>query len=134
MKTYKCWPAFLLLISCLGIMTLLGIYIGIEKLGRSDPVWFYILFMCFLGYGWYEYLRIPFEITIRADNLIEFRSVLKRTTVSPHEIESIKVWGGGMIKIKRKGGALRMLGQMDGFHDFISTVKSLHPSIELKGL
>lgn len=134
LKTYKCLRMFLFIFSGLCFLTLVGIYIGIAKLSSTDPVWFYILWMCFLVWSWYEFMKLPYEITIRNGNSIQFCSVLKRVTISPHEIESIKAWGAGTIKIKHKDGAIRMVAQMNGFHDFISTVMSLNPSIELKGL
>ena len=126
--------------SFLGLVfaTLVGLYIGIAKMDiSSGPVWlpsFYISWMGFLVWGWYYYLTVPFEITIRDTSLIEFRSVLKRTIVSAKEIESIRAWGAGMLRIKYKGGKLRLFYQMDGLHDFISTVKSLNPAIDLKGV
>lgn len=123
----------ILVYCCLGIMTLGGIYICLAKLSRSDPVWFYVVWMCFVTWGWYAYLKVPFEIRIRNDNSVEFRGVLKRTVLFPRDIESIKAWGGGMVKIRHGGGSLRLFSQMDGFHDFILTVRSLNPDIETKG-
>ena len=83
----------------------------------------------------YFYLRLPFRITIRDDNQIEFRSLLKKLTLPPGQIISVKAksYMIGFIDIKHSKGTVHLLNQMDGFHDLIATLKSLNPRVEIKG-
>ena len=102
---------------------------------QGPPPWLFLpwLFACVLL--WYFYvLRIPFELTVRDDKSVEFRSVIKRTVVYALDIKSIKAgldtrW----VKIKHAGGTLRLANHIDGFYDFIWTLKSINPSIEVRG-
>jgi hypothetical protein len=80
-------------------------------------------------------VRIPFEIKVRDDAMIEFRSVLGRTTISPGAIKSVraKSYALGFIDVVHGGGTVHLLSQMDGFHDFIATLKSLNPAVQIQG-
>ena len=77
----------------------------------------------------------PFEIKLRDDSIIEFRSVFRRTTISPMEVKSVraKPYALGFVDVVHQGGTVHLLNQMDGFHDFISTLKSLNPSVKIQG-
>ncbi len=88
-----------------------------------------------MGFVAYMWLRIPFEIKIHDDNTVEFRSVLRRTTVSPGEIISVKAkpYALGFLDLRHSKGTVHLISQIGGFHDFISTLKSLNPSVEVKG-
>jgi len=86
----------------------------------------------FIAYMW---LRVPFEIKVRDDSIIEFRSVFRRTAISPLEIRSVraKPYALGFIDIVHTGGTVHLLNQMDGFHEFIATLKSLNPAVQIQG-
>jgi hypothetical protein len=132
MKTYNCRYISFLVLGSFAVATIFFIYLGFEIVRTSNSIWFYVLFMCLVMFGWYQYLTMPFEITV-TDDQIEFRSILKKTTVSPKDIKSIKSFGG-VAKIKHVQGSLTLYTYMNGFHEFISTVKSLNPGIQLKGV
>lgn len=141
MKTYKLSKSIVIFIfSILGFMTLFGCLIFIDQIVKSyssgqAETWFLILWLCTLGWIWYAYLRIPFEIKVQSNNSIEFHSFLKRTVLSAHEIKSIKAvpLSIGFIDIRHTRGTIHLINQIDGFHDFISTVRSINPAIEIKG-
>lgn len=134
MKTYKASKNLLFVLFCLVFLTAVGVYIGLAKMDETPHLlWFYVSWMGILAWVWYSYLKVPFRITIHDDTSIEFFSIVRRTIISPGQIESLKNWGA-LIRIKYKGGKLMIFYQMDGLHDFITTVKSVNPSIELKGI
>ena len=80
-------------------------------------------------------MRYPFEIKVRDDNFIEFRSLFRRIALSPNEIKAVRAkrYALGFVDIIHEKGKVHLLNQMDGFHDFISTLKSLNPSIKIQG-
>ena len=115
----------------------IGIIVGtLAKLGLdSPPVWVFVIWFCIALFVAYMWLRIPFEIKIHDDTMIEFRSVLRRTIISPLEIKSVRAkrYALGFIDVVHRGGTVHLLSQMDGFHEFISTLKSLNPAVQIQG-
>jgi len=143
MKTYNLYLAKPLLIFYLlmfGAWVLAGIGgIIASALGVFGPdgppvIAFVVLFGIAL-FNSYMWLRIPFEIKILDNTIIEFRSLLRRTTVSPTDIKSVRAkrYALGLVDVLHEGGTVHLLSQMDGFHDFISTIKSINPAAKIKG-
>ncbi len=143
MKIYNLYipkPLLIYYVLVLGAMPIVGItLIIVAALGKLEPdgppVWIFILLLsvfCFVPYMW---LRIAFDIRIRDDAKIEFRSLFRTTVVSPAEIKSIRAkrYALGFVDIVHLKGTVHLLSQMDGFHEFIATVKSLNPAVEIKG-
>ena len=143
MKLYKLYLGKPLLIFYLVVLAVLvsvgivGIVVGaIGKLGsEGPPVWVFVILLGFALFNAYMWLRFPFEIKLRDDSIIEFRSVFRRTTISPMEVKSVraKPYALGFVDVVHQGGTVHLLNQMDGFHDFISTLKSLNPSVKIQG-
>ncbi len=81
------------------------------------------------------WLRFPFEIRVRDDAKIEFRSVFRATVVSPAEIKSIraKLYAMGFVDVTHAKGTVHLLNQIDGFHELVATIKSMNPAVEIKG-
>lgn len=143
MKLYKLYLAkpllvfYLLILAAWVFAGVIGIILGAMGKFGSDgpPVWAFVIWLCGALFVAYMWLRIPFEIKIHDDNMIEFRSVLRRTTVSPHEIKSVRAkrYAVGFVDIVHQKGRVHLLNQMDGFHDFIFTIESLNPAIKIEG-
>ena len=143
MKLYKLYLGKPLLIFYLVVLAVLvsvgivGIVVGaIGKVGsEGPPVWVFVILLGFALFNAYMWLRFPFEIKVRDDSFIEFRSVFRRTTISPMEVKSVraKPYALGIVDVVHQGGTVHLLNQMDGFHDFISTLKSLNPSVKIQG-
>ncbi len=143
MKLYKLYLGKPLLIFYLVVLAVLvsvgivGIVVGaIGKLGsEGPPVWIFVILLGFALFNAYMWLSFPFEIKVRDDSFIEFRSVFRRTTISPMEVKSVraKPYALGFVDVVYQGGTVHLLNQMDGFHDFISTLKSLNPSVKIQG-
>ena len=143
MKLYKLYLGKPLLIFYLVVLAVLvsvgivGIVVGaIGKLGsEGPPVWIFVILLGFALFNAYMWLSFPFEIKVRDDSFIEFRSVFRRTTISPMEVKSVraKPYALGFVDVVHQGGTVHLLNQMDGFHDFLSTLKSLNPSVKIQG-
>lgn len=140
MKTYKLSKSILIFFFLVLIfMTFIGILVfNVTFISHSEdhqPTWFLVIWLFILCWNWYHYLKMPFEIKIQDDSSIEFRSLIKRIVVMPYEIKSIKSSSLtlGYITIEHAKGKISLINKIDGFYDFISTLKSLNPNIEVKG-
>jgi len=143
MKLYKLYLAkpllvfYLLILAAWVFAGVIGIVVGaLGKLGSDGPpVWAIVIWFCVALFVAYMWLRIPFEIKIHDDNMIEFRSLLRKTIISPVEIKSVRAkrYTLGFIDVVHQGGTVHLLSQMDGFHEFISTLKSLNPAVQIQG-
>jgi hypothetical protein len=78
---------------------------------------------------------MPFEIKIHDDATIPFHSLLRTTAVSPAEIKSARAkrYALGLVDVLQARGAVHLVNQMHGFHDFLSTSKSLNPATKIEG-
>lgn len=143
MKLYKLYVAKPLLVFYLVMFAawifagVIAIIVGaVGKLGRNGPpVWIFVIWLGAASLISYFWLRIPFEIRIRDDSSIEFRSLLQRTIISPSEIKSVraKPYELGFVDVVHNRGTVHLLSQMDEFHEFISTIKSVNPAVEIQG-
>ncbi len=120
------------------IMTLFGIFLLtmliFGRTANNPPLLFDIFWFLGLVGMWYITLQYPFEITIRDDKTIEFRSVIRKIIVMPIEIQSIKASYPGFASVKLTKKSFHLINHFDGFHEFLTTVKSLNPNIIIKNL
>ena len=142
MKVYRLYLAKPLLIVYLLVILswpLIGVLgIGAALFGAFGPdrsaAW---LFVVLLGIGLlnsYMYLRFPFEIKL-IDDMFEFRSVVRKTLVPVAEIKSVRAkrYTIGFVDVRHARGTVHLINQMDGFHEFVGTVKSLNPAAKIEG-
>ena len=143
MRLYKLYLAKPLLIFYV-MMLVAWVFAGIAgtilsaagKLGSDGPpTWIFVVVLAFVLFAAYMWLRIPFEIKICDDATIEFRSVLRRIRISAAEIRSVqaKRYALGFVDVAHRRGTVHLLSQMDGFHDFVSVIKSLNPGVKRAG-
>jgi hypothetical protein len=140
MRVYKLVkPVRYLLWGLLVFLAGIGVVVGVQGLAAAgappDLKGIALLWLGIVLWIGYVYLRIPFEITLKDDNLLEFKSVLKTTAVAPGDIVAIKgtPLSLGFINVKHRGGTIRLICQMTGLYELIYTVKSLNPAVEIKG-
>jgi len=136
-KTYRLTKSFYIVnLLPLGLFTVAPALLLLSiRPDQGPPWWLFSPWLLACALFWYFYvLRIPFELKIHDDKSVEFRSLVKRTVVYAHEIKSIKVGlDTRFVKVKHEGGTLRLANHIDGFYDFVWTLKSFNPSIEVKG-
>jgi hypothetical protein len=86
------------------------------------------LYLCWI-------LCLPYRLTLAADGALEFISVWRRRTVRAEEIRSIQPDSCqlGFLLVRTASRKIRILAQFDGFHDFLTRLKAMHPGVELRG-
>ena len=96
-----------------------------------------LLLAALILFGWLFYVRLPkmpTEIDLAEDGLIEFRA--RRGAQKVH-VASIRSIGRGIgtrsARVKHNGGTLRIPGRIREFYDFLATVKTMNPAIEIRG-
>lgn len=101
----------------------------------GPPAWVFVIVLAFGLFNAYMWLRIPFEIKTLDNATIEFRSLLRKTDVSVAEIRSVRAkrCALGFVDVVHGRGTVHLLSQMEGFHDFVSTIKSANPAAKIEG-
>lgn len=119
------------------LVALLGIAIGVAgKIGADGPpTWAFALALAFVLFAAYMWLRFPYEIVVRDDASVEFKSIFRKTTTSLSEIVSVQAKRNaiGFVDVVHTKGTVHLLNQMDGFHDFVATIKAANPAVTIKG-
>jgi len=142
MKTYKLSRTYVIFqILSLGFFTLMAFFLLFwfnidQPPSQRIPTLGGVGLLAVLGCLWYAFfLRVPHQLTIRDDKTVEFRGFLKRNVVMVNEIRSIEYSGlsTGMVDLKYEGGTIHLDNHVDGFYDFVGTLKSLNPQIVVKG-
>ncbi len=137
MKTYSLLRSTSIFVYCLLVFLLLlcsvMLYKGYTHAGMPPVV--ALLVFAILGWVGYFYLKIPTSITLRDDRVLEFKSPLNTTPVPVADLISIKAvplkWG--FIKVTYTGGAIRLLCQITGLYELLSTIKAENPQVEITG-
>ncbi len=80
-------------------------------------------------------LALPNRITLSQDGAIEFISVLQRRAVRAQEIVCIRPSNSrlGFFVVSTANAKIRILAQFDGFHEFLTRLQAMNPTVELKG-
>lgn len=118
-----------------GIGAALAFWPSFFQSPKAPPPLVGVIFLAITGLYLFWILALPHRITLAGDGTIEFISVLKRRPVRAEEIRSIKPAGSkfGFFMVQTDRRKIRILAQFDGFHDFLTRLKALHPGVELRG-
>src|SRR5713226_1878802 len=111
------------------------VYATILHASKNGP-WFILPFwLAGVAWVWWQMLRMPCFIQIHEDGRIEFVARARRLSVWPRQIQSIRPCSGkpGILEVKWDGGRVKLFNQFDDFHEFLGILKSVHPSVELRG-
>ena len=140
MTTYRITrSAFIFIYSLLGFVSLMGVVAVYLGLWGSPGIFpdqpFMILLLGIMIWIWVVYARIPLTITWRDDQLLEFKSLISTTLVPVQNLIAVKAtplsWG--FIKLTYQGGSLRLLCQITGLYELLTTIKNLDPGVEITG-
>jgi hypothetical protein len=102
----------------------------------TGPPWFVgLFFLAILGGNAIWVLRLPHKIMFHQDGTIELISVLTRRSVLARDVVSIKPEGttSGFMVVRTARSKFRLYAQFDGFHDFLTRLKAVNPTVELRG-
>ncbi len=96
----------------------------------AAAIWFVVV-----AWYWFRVLRLPRRIVTHDDGRIEFISPIRRVEIASRDIIAIRPDRGqmGFLTVVYGSGKLRLFNQFDGFHEFLSRLKSANPSVELRG-
>ncbi len=96
---------------------------------------FGIVWLGIAAFIWYRVLTMPNRIQVFADGRIRFVSLLRRIEVWPRDVESITPTSGqiGFFVLKHTAGKILLIGQFEGFHEFLSDLKAANPGVVLRG-
>jgi hypothetical protein len=84
------------------------------------------------------FIKVPFEIAVKKDATLELRSWMRTIELRPQDIISIQTGGWNdprrvEVRIRHEGGRMVLNNHFSDFREFLVTLKSLNPSIEIKG-
>jgi hypothetical protein len=101
----------------------------------GPPAPFLVFWLAIVGWFWFRFLRLPRRIVTHPDGRIEFIGPITRVEISARDISSIRPERGqmGFITVVHASGKVRLFNQFDGFHEFLSRLKSAQPSVEFRG-
>lgn len=102
----------------------------------NAPFWFVAAWLALLAWYIYQGLTTAVEVRVRGDGSVEFLGALKRVSMEPRAIRSVK---GGLltiylITVVYDRGKIRLLTPIDGLHEFLSWLKQANPQVEIKWL
>lgn len=66
-----------------------------------------------------------------ANDTVEFRSILWRRRASLSQVRWIRSAGPGFAVVRFDGGTVLLYGAVDGWHDFVSEVRSANPALRV---
>ena len=88
-------------------------------------------------FGWLFYVRlpkVPTQINVTEDGLVEFKSRRGTTAVKVADIRSIgRTFSRRSLRVKHAGGQVKVPNRFKKLVDLLLTVKGLNPSIEMVG-
>jgi hypothetical protein len=139
MKTYRVARPFLWRMAGTKVfLTAVAVHSYLFAVTHPTPFVFRVLLLIGLAtFGWLMYLRVPKmprEISVTDDGWVDFRGREGIVRVQAADIRSIgQGLGRGLVRVRHAGGKLWMFNRFQDFYDFLSTVKTLNPAIQVKG-
>jgi hypothetical protein len=139
MKTYRVSRPFRwFLVGAKGVLTAVAVHSYVFAVTHPTPFAFRVLLLVALAlFGWLMYLRVPkmpTAIDVTEDGWVNFQGRRGSIRVQAADIRSIgQGLGRGLVRVRHAGGKVLMFNRFQDFYDFLSTVKSLNPAIQVKG-
>jgi hypothetical protein len=130
---YKILIIFYLVGPVIGILSFAVI---ISHEDPTAPIFLIVVWpMLMVAWFWYFVLSTPYRTVFAPDGDITFISILRRKKGDASEIVSIKPAFNymGFLFVRSSRGKVRLLNQFDRFHEFISKLKSMNPTLTVRG-
>jgi len=141
----KIYPLYLSLFLKSLMMLILVLFTGVgifllwytiaNPVDNTLPPLLAVLWLTAMLLPWIWVLTIPYRIRVDDLGVIELKSIVRTRTLNPADIISIQpdIAQLGFLILKHRGGKIRLIHQFDGFHEFLNHLKSVNPSITLRG-
>ncbi|MFI5459787.1 MAG: hypothetical protein ACHRXM_30560 [Isosphaerales bacterium] len=88
-------------------------------------------------FGWLFYVRLPkmpTQITVTDDGLVNFQSRRGTTQIQAADIRSIvRSFGRRTLRVEHAGGQVRLPNRFRKLLDILLTLKGLNPAIDIRG-
>ena len=116
------------------VLLTVGIAFVAEVRAGGEGMFMIPVFLLFFGFVLYKFAAIPYRIELLDGGHIRFVSLVRKTTMSATEIESVKPAPNmGFFKVRHSGGSLDIWNQFDGGHRFFTLLKEMNSGVELRG-
>jgi len=127
MKTYKIPVGRLVYnFSILILATAFWVYVALGIIESYSHIYYFKVIMVvgflFCAVLWYECLVEPIEITIQDEKTVKFRAILRKVTLSFHDIKSVAIartGNRGKISVVYNTGRINFYKYMAGWSDLL---------------
>jgi hypothetical protein len=93
------------------------------------------VFMLWLAYGIWKYLRMPYRISLGGDERMTLRSLLGEAAVAPGEVSEIATESFGYyVHFRTPGGTFVMVNGIDGLQELVAWLRGRNPALQVRGL
>ncbi len=107
--------------------------ITILGLIAARPRILFAVLLMYLAWRWYELLRTPTTITVRADRTLEFQGILGSTVLEPEAIRLIRRgWRG--FWLQHDQGVVALMGGIENFSDLVAEIRAANPELRVQGV
>jgi hypothetical protein len=93
------------------------------------------VFMLWLAYGIWKYLRMPYRISLGGDDRMMLKSLLGEAAVAPGEVSEIATESFGYyVHFRTPGGTFVMVSGIDGLQELVAWLRGRNPALQVRGL
>lgn len=93
------------------------------------------VFMLWLAYGIWKYLRMPYRISLGGDDRLLLKSLLGEAAVAPGEVSEIATESFGYyVHFRTPGGTFVMVNGIDGLQELLAWLRERNPPLQVRGL
>jgi len=93
------------------------------------------VFMLWLAYGIWKYLRMPYRISLGGDDRMTLRSLLGEAAVAPGAVSEIATESFGYyVHFRTPGGTFVMVNGIDGLQELVAWLRGRNPALQVRGL
>ena len=130
-KIFKVWMLLFILVS----VTVPIILFVLARAPGGPPPFVAALFSGAIAVPWVFVLRLPYRIIVHDDQRIEFIALMRRRTLAAAEIVTVRPHRGqlGFLAVRGSRGSVVIANQFTGFHQLLTELAALNPTIELVG-
>jgi len=118
---------------------MLGVFtfgVPILILSSGGPAFILVPLFAVVAWNWWVLLTLAYRIVIYDDGSLEWVALARRVRALPTDVREISPDGSGSIGFfvaKYKGGKIRFINQITGFHEVLVHIKNHNPMVTLKG-
>jgi hypothetical protein len=106
-----------------------------ETAAQENGMLYLGVFMLWLAYGIWKYLRMPYRISLGGDERMTLRSLLGEATVAPGTVSEIATESFGYyVHFRTPGGTFVMVNGIEGLQELVAWLRGRNPALQVRGL